>query len=151
MLVISILDIGLNSEVDYCIVCIVKKCFSAVLWQKLISDYIRIKVPWLVVSWSWPQWLCARIWCHQIQSTPVTSRQLGAKIREHELSGSLVISLFRAKAQTRDFQDQSPTLWRLHVLNPNSMLSDNGVLTFRVSLQTSTSHQQQITTSHIIF
>ena len=35
-------------------------------------------------------------------------------------------SRFRAKAQTRDFQDQSPTLWRLHLLNPNSMLSDNG-------------------------
>ena len=29
-------------------------------------------------------------------------------------------------AQTRDFQDQSPTLWGLHLLNPNSMLSDNG-------------------------
>ena len=45
-----------------------------------------------------------------IQSTPVISRQLGAKIRERELSGSPVISRFRAKAQTRDFQDQSPTL-----------------------------------------
>ena len=61
-----------------------------------------------------------------LQSTPVISRQLGAKIRERELSGSPVISRFRAKAQTRDFQDQSPTLWRLHLLNPNSMLSDNG-------------------------
>ena len=61
-----------------------------------------------------------------IQSTPVISRQLGAKIRERELSGSPFISRFRAKAQTRDFQDQSPTLWRLHLLNPNSMLSDNG-------------------------
>ena len=30
------------------------------------------------------------------------------------------------KAQTRDFQDQSPTLWRLYVWNPNSLLSDNG-------------------------
>ena len=36
-----------------------------------------------------------------IQSTPVISRQLGAKIRERELSGSPVISRFRAKAQTR--------------------------------------------------
>ena len=61
-----------------------------------------------------------------IQSTPVISRQLGAKIRERELSGSPVISRFRAKVQTRDFQDQSPTLWRLHLLNVNSMLSDNG-------------------------
>ena len=30
------------------------------------------------------------------------------------------------KAQTRDFQDQSPTLWCLHLLNPNSMLSYSG-------------------------
>ena len=45
-----------------------------------------------------------------IQSTPVISRQLGAKIRERELSGSPVISRFRAKAQTRHFHDQSPTL-----------------------------------------
>ena len=61
-----------------------------------------------------------------VQTTPVISRQLGAKIRERELSGSPIISRFRAKAQTRDFQDQSPTLWRLHLLNPNSMLRDNG-------------------------
>ena len=61
-----------------------------------------------------------------LQSTLVISRQLGAKIRERELSGSPVISCFRAKTQTRDFQDQSPTLWRLHLLNPSSMLSDNG-------------------------
>ena len=38
-----------------------------------------------------------------IQSTPVISRQLGAKIRERELSGSPVISRESAKAQTRDF------------------------------------------------
>ena len=50
---------------------------------------------------------------------------MGAKIRERELRGSPVISRFR-EAQTRDFQDQSPTLWRLYLLNPNSMLSDNG-------------------------
>ena len=37
-----------------------------------------------------------------IQSTPIISRQLGAKIRERELSGSPVIARFRAKAQTRD-------------------------------------------------
>ena len=89
-----------------------------------------------------------------VQSTPVISCQLGAKIRERELSGSPVISRFRAKAQTRDLRDHSPTFWRLHLLNlnPNSMLSDNTVLiTFRGILQTSTSHQQQITTSHIIF
>ena len=33
--------------------------------------------------------------------------------------------LVRAKAQTRDLQDHSPIFWRLHLLNPNSMLSDN--------------------------
>ena len=49
-----------------------------------------------------------------------------AKIRERELGGSPVISRFRAKAQTRDLRDHSPTFWRLHLLNPNSMLSDNG-------------------------
>ena len=36
-----------------------------------------------------------------IQSTPVISRLLGAKIRERELSGSPVISRCRAKATTR--------------------------------------------------
>ena len=56
--------------------------------------------------------------CHgfnvlMIQSTPVISRQLGAQIRERELSGSPKL-------------DHSPTFWRLHLLNPNSMLSDNG-------------------------
>ena len=53
-----------------------------------------------------------------IQSTTVISRQLGSKIRERELSGSTVISRFRTKAQTREFQDQSPTLWHLHILKP---------------------------------
>ena len=63
--------------------------------------------------------------CVLVQSTPFISRELGAKIRERKLSGSLVISRFRAKAQTRDLKDHSPTLWRLHLLNPNSMLNDN--------------------------
>ena len=61
-----------------------------------------------------------------VQSTPVISRELGAKIRVRELSGSPIISSFRAKAQTRDLKDHRPTLWHLHLLNPNSMLSDNG-------------------------
>ena len=39
-----------------------------------------------------------------IQSTPVISRLLGAKIRERELSGSPVISRYRAKATTREFR-----------------------------------------------
>ena len=56
-----------------------------------------------------------------VQSTPVISRQLGDKISERELSGSPVISRFRAKAQPRDLQDHSPTLWRMHPLNPNNI------------------------------
>ena len=56
---------------------------------------------------------------------PLSRASLGAKIRERELSASPVITRFRAKAQTHDLQDHSPTLWRLHLLNPNSMLSDN--------------------------
>ena len=58
-----------------------------------------------------------------IQSTPVISHQLGAKIRERELSGSPIISRWPKLAASRI---KSPTLWRLHLLNPNSMLSDNG-------------------------
>ena len=42
-----------------------------------------------------------------IQSTPVISRQLEAKIREHQLSGSPFISRYRTKAQTRDLQARS--------------------------------------------
>ena len=45
---------------------------------------------------------------YKIQSTPIISCQLGAKICE-QLSGSPV------KAQIRDLQDHSPTLWRLHL------------------------------------
>ena len=41
-------------------------------------------------------------------------------------SGSPAISCFHAKAQTHDFEDQSPTLWLLHLLKPDGMLSDNG-------------------------
>ena len=43
-----------------------------------------------------------------IQSTPVISRLLGAKIRERELSGSPVISRCRAKATTREFRITDP-------------------------------------------
>ena len=42
-----------------------------------------------------------------VQSTPVISRLLGAKIRERELSGSPVISRCRAKATTREFHTHS--------------------------------------------
>ena len=40
-----------------------------------------------------------------VQSTPIISSQLGAKICEHELSGSPVMSRFHAKAKTSDFQE----------------------------------------------
>ena len=43
-----------------------------------------------------------------VQSTPVMSRLLGAKIRERELSGSPVISRRRAKATTREFRITDP-------------------------------------------
>ena len=43
-----------------------------------------------------------------LQSTPVISRLLGAKIRERELSGSPVISRCRAKATTREFRITDP-------------------------------------------
>ena len=50
-----------------------------------------------------------------VQSTPLISRHLGAKIRERELSGSPVISRFRAKAQTRDFHgSESHTVTSAH-------------------------------------
>ena len=43
-----------------------------------------------------------------LQSTPIISRLLGAKIRERELSGSPVISRCRAKATTREFRITDP-------------------------------------------
>ena len=43
-----------------------------------------------------------------IQSTPVISRLLGAKISERELSGSPIISRCRAKAPTREFRITDP-------------------------------------------
>ena len=47
-----------------------------------------------------------------VQSTFVISRQLGARIRERDVSGSLVISRCGAKAQTRDLQDKYNLLMR---------------------------------------
>ena len=61
-----------------------------------------------------------------IQSTPVISR-----LR------------FRAKAQTLNLQDHGPTFRRLHLLNPNSMLSDNGC-TYISRNYTSNKSQQAI-------
>ena len=43
-----------------------------------------------------------------VQSTPVISRLLGAKICERELSGSPVISRCHAKATTREFRITDP-------------------------------------------
>ena len=43
-----------------------------------------------------------------VQSTPVISRLLGAKIRKRELSGSPVISRDSAKAPTREFRITDP-------------------------------------------
>ena len=57
---------------------------------------------------------------------PVGSQNSRARVKWFSRYLARNISRFRAKAQTRDFQDPSPTLWRLHLLNPNSMLSDNG-------------------------
>ena len=50
-----------------------------------------------------------------VQSTPVISRHLGAKIRERELSGSPVISRER-RPKLATSMDQSPKLWHLHLL-----------------------------------
>ena len=44
----------------------------------------------------------------EVQSTPVISRLLGAKIRERKLSGSPVISRCRAKAPTLEFRITDP-------------------------------------------
>ena len=47
-------------------------------------------------------------WLISVQSTPVISRLLGAKIRERELGGSPVISRCRTKASTREFRITDP-------------------------------------------
>ena len=86
-------------------------------------------------------------WPSLIQSTPVISRLLGAKIRERELSGSPVI--LRESTDSR-IQDHRPTL--PGVYNTQTVCwAIIEVLTFPGSLHTSTSHQQQITTSNIRF
>ena len=45
---------------------------------------------------------------NNVQSIPVISRLLGAKISERELSGSPVISRCHAKAPTREFRITDP-------------------------------------------
>ena len=88
-----------------------------------------------------------------VQSTPVISRLLGAKICERELSGSPVISHFRAKATTRDLQGHRPTYMTYSGVYKSQTVcwAIIEVLTFTWSLHTSTSHQRQITTSNIRF
>ena len=81
-----------------------------------------------------------------LQSTPVISRLLWAKIGERELSGSPIITRFPAKATTHDFQDHRPTLWRL--LLSNSMLSDNrgtyvSRITKHIDIAPATKHNKQ--------
>ena len=85
----------------------------------------------------------AQIWIPVVQSTPVISRLLGAKICEREFSGSPVI------AMTRDFQGHRPTymtFWRLQL--SNSALSDNkGTYVSRIStpidITPATNHNKQ--------
>ena len=86
----------------------------------------------------------------KIQSTPVISRLLGAKICERELSGSPVISRFRAKATTRDFQGHRPTYMTYSGVykSQNSMLSDNKVtyvsrISTHIDLTPATNHNKQ--------
>ena len=82
-----------------------------------------------------------------IQSTPVISRLLGAKIRKRELSGSPVISRFRAKAMTRDLQTHIHDIfWRLQI--SNSMLSDNrstyvSRISTHIDITPATNHNKQ--------
>ena len=89
----------------------------------------------------------------QLQSTPVISRLLGAKICERELSGSPVISRFPAKATTCHFQCHRPTYMTYSGVYKSQTVcwAIIEVLTFPGSLHTSTSHQRQITTSNIRF
>ena len=84
---------------------------------------------------------------NMVQSTPVISRLLGAKIRERELSGSPVISRCRAKATTQCHRPTLPGVYNSQTV----CWAIIEVLTFPGSLHTSTSHQRQITTSNIRF
>ena len=81
-----------------------------------------------------------------LQSTPVISRLLGAKIRERELSGSPVISRCRSKSMTREFRITDPHSRRLQL--SISMLSDNrGTYVSRISthidIAPATNHNKQ--------
>ena len=82
----------------------------------------------------------------EVQSTPVISRLLGAKIRERKLSGSPIISRFSAKATTRESRDLRPTLGRLQP--SNSVLSDNrftyvSQISTHIDIATATNHNNQ--------
>ena len=75
---------------------------------------------------------------HHVQSTPVISRLLGAKIRERELSGSPVIS---REGHDSRIQDHRPTLPGIY--NSQTVCwAIIEVLTFPGSQHTSTSRQR---------
>ena len=74
-----------------------------------------------IKEWEKKSWECVLLLLLDIQSTPVILRQLGAKIRERELNGSPVISRESPKLVTSRIRFPHCDL-----LNPNSMLSDNG-------------------------
>ena len=59
-------------------------------------------------AWNFMDDLGKQLDTSSIQSNPVISRLLGAKIRERELSGSPVISRCRAKITTREFRITDP-------------------------------------------
>ena len=84
----------------------------------------------------------------QVQSTPVISRLLGAKICERELSSYLRLS---REATTCDLQGHRPTYMTYSGVYKSQTVcwAIIEVLTFPGSLHTSTSHQRPITTSNI--
>ena len=86
---------------------------------------------------------CQSPWISELQSTPVISRLLGAKIRERKLSGSPVIS---REGQDSRIQDHRHTPRRLQLAD--SMLSDNtGTYVSRISthidIAPATNHNKQ--------
>ena len=85
-----------------------------------------------------------------LQSTPVISRLLGAKICERELSGSPVIS---REGHDSRLEGHRPTYMTYSGVYKSQTVcwAIIEVLTFPRSLHTSTSHQRQITTSNTRF
>ena len=95
----------------------------------------------------------SKVQLNPIQSTPVISRLLGAKIRERELSGSPVISRCREKATTREFRITDPhsghTPKRLQLAT--RMLSDNrGTYVSPISTRTDIAPAKNHNKPHLI-